>query len=86
MPNACAGSRTANSREQNDDTVVRHLWRAGRQRAGTAPAAPVIRTENSMIDHIGFPVSDYARSKAFYEKALAIPYLRSPSSRSFARW
>ena len=24
-----------------------------------------------MIDHIGFPVSDYARSKAFYDKALA---------------
>jgi catechol 2,3-dioxygenase-like lactoylglutathione lyase family enzyme len=24
-----------------------------------------------MIDHIGFPVSDYARSKAFYEKTLA---------------
>jgi catechol 2,3-dioxygenase-like lactoylglutathione lyase family enzyme len=24
-----------------------------------------------MIDHIGFPVSDYAKSKAFYEKALA---------------
>ncbi len=24
-----------------------------------------------MIDHIGFPVSDYARSKAFYLKALA---------------
>lgn len=24
-----------------------------------------------MIDHIGFPVSDFARSKAFYEKALA---------------
>jgi len=24
-----------------------------------------------MIDHIGFPVSDYARSKAFYSKALA---------------
>jgi catechol 2,3-dioxygenase-like lactoylglutathione lyase family enzyme len=24
-----------------------------------------------MIDHIGFPVSDYARSKAFYTKALA---------------
>src|SRR5262245_7638154 len=24
-----------------------------------------------MIDHIGFPVSDYTRSKAFYEKALA---------------
>jgi catechol 2,3-dioxygenase-like lactoylglutathione lyase family enzyme len=23
-----------------------------------------------MIDHIGFPVSDYARSKAFYENAL----------------
>jgi catechol 2,3-dioxygenase-like lactoylglutathione lyase family enzyme len=24
-----------------------------------------------MIDHIGFPVSDYARAKAFYEKVLA---------------
>jgi catechol 2,3-dioxygenase-like lactoylglutathione lyase family enzyme len=24
-----------------------------------------------MIDHIGFPVTDYARSKAFYLKALA---------------
>ena len=24
-----------------------------------------------MIDHVGFPVSDYARAKAFYEKALA---------------
>jgi catechol 2,3-dioxygenase-like lactoylglutathione lyase family enzyme len=24
-----------------------------------------------MIDHVGFPVSDYARSKTFYEKALA---------------
>ena len=24
-----------------------------------------------MIDHVGFPVSDYTRSKAFYEKALA---------------
>ena len=24
-----------------------------------------------MIDHIGFPVSDYARSKAFYTQALA---------------
>jgi catechol 2,3-dioxygenase-like lactoylglutathione lyase family enzyme len=24
-----------------------------------------------MIDHIGFPVADYARSKAFYAKALA---------------
>ena len=24
-----------------------------------------------MLDHIGFPVSDYTRSKTFYEKALA---------------
>ena len=24
-----------------------------------------------MIDHVGFPVSDYPRSKAFYERALA---------------
>ena len=24
-----------------------------------------------MIDHVGFSVSDYARSKAFYERALA---------------
>jgi catechol 2,3-dioxygenase-like lactoylglutathione lyase family enzyme len=30
-----------------------------------------IRREIFMIDHIGFPVSDYARSKAFYETALA---------------
>jgi hypothetical protein len=29
------------------------------------------RQESSMIDHIGFPVSDYQRSKAFYLKALA---------------
>jgi catechol 2,3-dioxygenase-like lactoylglutathione lyase family enzyme len=27
--------------------------------------------ENIMIDHVGFLVSDYARAKAFYEKALA---------------
>src|SRR6202030_1829465 len=27
--------------------------------------------ESFMIDHIGFPVSDYARAKAFYAKALA---------------
>src|SRR4051812_49162853 len=27
--------------------------------------------ESSMIDHIGFPVSDYERAKAFYLKALA---------------
>src|SRR5262249_49500080 len=25
----------------------------------------------AMIDHVGFSVSDYARAKAFYEKALA---------------
>ena len=24
-----------------------------------------------MIDHVGFPVADYGRSKAFYERALA---------------
>jgi catechol 2,3-dioxygenase-like lactoylglutathione lyase family enzyme len=29
------------------------------------------RQETLMIDHIGFPVSDYARAKAFYTKALA---------------
>jgi catechol 2,3-dioxygenase-like lactoylglutathione lyase family enzyme len=27
--------------------------------------------ENFMIDHVGFSVSDYARAKAFYERALA---------------
>src|SRR5581483_1412910 len=27
--------------------------------------------EDAMIDHIGFPVSDYEKSKAFYAKALA---------------
>jgi catechol 2,3-dioxygenase-like lactoylglutathione lyase family enzyme len=30
-----------------------------------------IPREHWMIDHIGFPVSDYARAKAFYLKALA---------------
>jgi catechol 2,3-dioxygenase-like lactoylglutathione lyase family enzyme len=30
-----------------------------------------LATEERMIDHIGFPVSDYERSKAFYAKALA---------------
>jgi catechol 2,3-dioxygenase-like lactoylglutathione lyase family enzyme len=34
-----------------------------------------------MIDHIGFSVSDYARARAFYEKALAprAPYQVSPT-------
>jgi catechol 2,3-dioxygenase-like lactoylglutathione lyase family enzyme len=27
--------------------------------------------KSAMIDHVGIPVSDYARAKAFYEKALA---------------
>jgi catechol 2,3-dioxygenase-like lactoylglutathione lyase family enzyme len=27
--------------------------------------------ESIMIDHVGFSVSDYARARAFYEKALA---------------
>jgi catechol 2,3-dioxygenase-like lactoylglutathione lyase family enzyme len=27
--------------------------------------------ENVMIDHVGFPVSDYDKSKTFYERALA---------------
>src|SRR5258708_22351924 len=30
-----------------------------------------ILAEVFMIDHMGFPVSDYQRSKAFYTKALA---------------
>jgi hypothetical protein len=30
-----------------------------------------LNQENVMIDHVGFSVSDYARAKAFYEKALA---------------
>jgi catechol 2,3-dioxygenase-like lactoylglutathione lyase family enzyme len=29
------------------------------------------RREKTVIDHVGFPVSDYAKSKAFYERALA---------------
>src|SRR5205085_1888985 len=29
------------------------------------------KSETRMIDHIGFPVTDYPRSKAFYEQALA---------------
>ena len=31
-----------------------------------------------MIDHVGFPVSDYERSKAFYLKALAPLGIESP--------
>ena len=27
--------------------------------------------DHPMLDHVGFPVADYARSKAFYAKALA---------------
>ena len=27
--------------------------------------------EVSMLDHVGFSVTDYARSKTFYKKALA---------------
>ena len=30
-----------------------------------------------MIDHVGFPVSDYARSKAFYENALGAARLHA---------
>jgi catechol 2,3-dioxygenase-like lactoylglutathione lyase family enzyme len=30
-----------------------------------------IEEGSTMIDHVGFPVSDFARSKAFYERALA---------------
>src|SRR5262245_43729581 len=35
------------------------------------PQGPYDLAEVSMIDHIGFPVADYARSKAFYTQALA---------------
>src|SRR5262245_23491142 len=35
------------------------------------PTTRASREGDSMIDHVGFPVSDYARSRAFYEKALA---------------
>jgi hypothetical protein len=45
------------------------IRRAAPRRRGTLRDG--IRREISMIDHIGFPVSDYPRSKAFYEKALA---------------
>jgi catechol 2,3-dioxygenase-like lactoylglutathione lyase family enzyme len=34
-------------------------------------SAAVHFTESIMIDHVGYSVSDYARAKAFYEKALA---------------
>jgi hypothetical protein len=40
--------------------------RAATCRRGTLRGG--IRREISMIDHIGFPVSDYPRSKAFYER------------------
>lgn len=34
-------------------------------------ATPARRQEATMLDHVGFTVSDYGRSKAFYEQALA---------------
>src|SRR5689334_12624676 len=40
-------------------------------RAGAVKSGPLSNRSGPMIDHIGFPVSDYARSKAFYTKALA---------------
>ena len=38
-----------------------------------------------MIDHAGFGVSDYARSKAFYERALAPLGITLVMDRSAAR-
>jgi catechol 2,3-dioxygenase-like lactoylglutathione lyase family enzyme len=56
--------------------------KGGRKAAGTSPdvrggkscawARPQMFARRvPMIDHVGFPVSDYARSKAFYSQALA---------------
>jgi catechol 2,3-dioxygenase-like lactoylglutathione lyase family enzyme len=38
---------------------------------GNHKGCPYDFAEVSMIDHVGFPVADYARSKAFYTQALA---------------
>jgi len=38
--------------------------------SGTFPARPV-RYHGAMIDHVSLPVRDYAKSKAFYQRALA---------------
>src|SRR5215831_3559763 len=38
---------------------------------GAAPRFALPLPESIMIDHVGFSVSDYARAKAFYERALA---------------
>src|SRR3954470_24781004 len=48
-------------------------WRrhsAGSGAAGRPPAAAMKRPMRT-LDHIGFTVADYSRSKEFYEKALA---------------
>jgi catechol 2,3-dioxygenase-like lactoylglutathione lyase family enzyme len=39
--------------------------------ASAAVRASARCAEIAMIDHVGFPVADYARSKAFYAQALA---------------
>src|ERR1044072_3502498 len=45
---------------------------AFRRRARRRRCVPFIEHEDwDMIDHVGFPLSDYARAKTFYEKALA---------------
>jgi catechol 2,3-dioxygenase-like lactoylglutathione lyase family enzyme len=47
-------------------------WRFDAQRGAIGAKAHRRPTqENAMIDHVGIPVSDYAGTKAFYEKALA---------------
>jgi catechol 2,3-dioxygenase-like lactoylglutathione lyase family enzyme len=59
----------ASPANKKDDNVVHDSPRAATRRRGTLRDG--VRRETSTIDHIGFPVSDYPRSKAFYEKALA---------------
>jgi catechol 2,3-dioxygenase-like lactoylglutathione lyase family enzyme len=54
----------------------RAVWRGQSGLAAAGPGSvfqrPRRRDEQRlMIDHLGIPVSDYARSKAFYERALA---------------
>jgi catechol 2,3-dioxygenase-like lactoylglutathione lyase family enzyme len=43
----------------------------GRDKRGHDMDEPSKNERLPLIDHLGFPVSDYARAKAFYEKALA---------------
>ncbi len=68
----CRPAIGASRRRLRHGGAERQMGGSLRPEAGVRlrPTAPTT-DGSSMLDHIGFGVSDYARSKAFYEQALA---------------